>query len=102
MGHSPTRPRRLAGPLGLATAALIVLTVLAPIAFADPPKQAPWRPDAAAYRNTLFLAELEPVPWDAIAAAWTEPGAGAAFDRPAFALIESRAAGAGAAGLFQP
>ena len=40
---------------------------------ATPAKEAPWLPDAAAYRLTLFLGNLEPIPWDQVGAAWSEP-----------------------------
>ena len=46
-------------------------------AFATPAKEAPWLPEAAAYRLTLFLGNLQPVPWNKIEAAWTEPHSGA-------------------------
>ena len=53
-------------------------------------KQAPWHPQAAAYLATLFLAELAPVPWQKIEAAWTEPYPDAASDTPAFQLLAER------------
>lgn len=31
---------------------------------ATPVQEAPWIPEAAAYRLTLFLGNLTPVPWD--------------------------------------
>jgi len=91
------RLRLLVLSLGITGVTLLALAALGRGALADPPRQAPWRPDAAAYRTALFLAELTPVPWKTIEAAWTEPVAGAAFERPAFDLIESREGGAGAA-----
>ena len=42
-------------------------------ALATPAKEAPWLPEAAAYRLTLFLGNLEPLPWDDVEAAWSEP-----------------------------
>ena len=57
---------------------------------ATPVTQAPWQPEAAAYRATLFLAGLAPVPWQAIETTWSEPYPGAAFDAPAFDLLAGR------------
>ncbi|WP_286190277.1 cytochrome c peroxidase [Labrenzia sp. R4_2] len=34
-------------------------------------KEAPWAPRAAAYRHTLFLGNLSPIPWEKIEASWT-------------------------------
>lgn len=59
-------------------------------ALATPVTQAPWQPEAAAYRATLFLAGLAPVPWQAIETTWSEPYPGAAFDTPAFDLLAER------------
>ena len=42
-------------------------------ASADPAKEAPWYPDTAAYRLTLFLGNLKPLPWNVIEAAWSDP-----------------------------
>ena len=42
-------------------------------------KEAPWLPEAAAYRLTLFLGNLAPVPWDEIERAWSEPYRGSGF-----------------------
>ena len=49
-----------------------VLMFSAPVA-ATPAKEAPWLPEAAAYRLTLFLGNLKPLPWDEIEIAWSEP-----------------------------
>ena len=70
----------------LAAAALLAL--VPGLATATPAKQAPWLPEAAAYRTTLFMANLKPVPWDKIAEAWSEPAAGAEIDRPALERLE--------------
>lgn len=77
-------------------AVIVAISVLTGVAaaFATPVKQAPWHPVAAAYRTTLFLAELSPVPWDAVVTAWTEAHPGAAFDRPAFDLLNASPGGA--------
>lgn len=47
------------------------LVLAGPVA-ATPAKEAPWLPEAAAYRLTLFLGNLEPRPWDEIETAWAE------------------------------
>ncbi|MET4103292.1 cytochrome c peroxidase [Roseovarius sp. MBR-78] len=56
---------------------------------ATPAKEAPWLPEAAAYRLTLFLGNLEPLPWDEIEAAWTEPYRGSEFSVGALAWLDS-------------
>lgn len=58
--------------------------------------EAPWRPEAAAWRTTLSLGNLAPTPWDRIAAAWREPAPGSVADRDALAALRD-VAGAGAA-----
>ena len=64
---------------GLFAAALTIAAVASRPAMATPAKEAPWLPEAAAYRSTLFLGNLAPIPWDAIARAWTEPYHGSEF-----------------------
>src|SRR5688572_14761261 len=93
MATFPGPTRNLGRPLLLVAITLLLVAVGARGALSTPVKQAPWRPDAAAYRTTLFLADLSPVPWDGIAAAWGEPYPGAAFDRPAFDLLDDHAGG---------
>ncbi len=56
-------------------------------AIATPAKEAPWLPDAAAYRLTLFLANLEPVPWDNVETAWSEPYRDSEFSASALAWL---------------
>ena len=41
-------------------------------------EEAPWVPRAAAYRLTLFLGNLDPMPWDKLENSWTAPVAGSA------------------------
>ena len=95
-------PSRYTGrPLLLLAIATLLVAVGANGALSTPVKQAPWRPDAAAYRTTLFLAELSPVPWEAIAAAWSAPQPGAAFDRSAFDLLDDRSGGVDAVQAIQ-
>ncbi|MEW4462131.1 cytochrome c peroxidase [Roseibium algicola] len=56
-------------------------------ASADPAKEAPWYPDAAAYRLTLFLGNLEPLPWDVLEAAWSDPYRNSEFSAGALAWL---------------
>lgn len=65
--------------LGLRIAAILSLVVSASSVFATPAREAPWSPEAAAYRLTLFLGNLEPTPWDKITRAWSEPYHGSEF-----------------------
>jgi cytochrome c peroxidase len=89
------------GLLPVMAAGLLLVAVGVTGSMATPVKQAPWRPDAAAYRTTLFLADLAPTPWESIAAAWSEPHPGAAFQRPAVDLLNERAGGAEATQAIQ-
>lgn len=76
--------------IGLFLAAVLVLVPV--IAQATPAKEAPWLPEAAAYRLTLFLGNLEPMPWDKIEAAWTKPHAGSTFIASAMDRLHSDSA----------
>ncbi|MFN3261290.1 MAG: cytochrome c peroxidase [Pikeienuella sp.] len=49
--------------------------------------EAPWRPEAAAWRATIFLGNLAPVPWDGVAGLWREPVAGSGGGRPPLAVL---------------
>mgnify|MGYP003113490497 FL=1 len=60
-------------------ATIAAVFVLAGPGAATPAREAPWLPEAAAYRLTLFLGNLEPVPWDEVATAWSEPYRGSEF-----------------------
>jgi len=64
----------------------IAATCLLPVAAAQAtvPEPAPWAPRAAAYRLTLFMGNLDPVPWEKLGASWEYPVAGASV--PASAL----------------
>ena len=55
-----------------------------------PVKEAPWLPEAAAYRLTLFLGNLAPVPWDDIETAWTEPHRGSEFSTGALEWVDRK------------
>ena len=59
--------------------AIVTASVLAGPSSATPAKEAPWLPEAAAYRLTLFLGNLAPVPWDKVEQAWTEPYRGSEY-----------------------
>ncbi len=72
----------------LATLASALL-LSGPVA-ATPAKEAPWLPEAAAYRLTLFLGNLEPLPWDYIETAWTEPYRGSEFSVGALAWLDRK------------
>jgi len=63
------------------------LVLSGPVA-ATPAKEAPWLPEAAAFRLTLFLGNLEPLPWDDIETAWTEPYRGSEFSVGALAWLD--------------
>lgn len=62
------------------------LVLSGPVA-ATPAKEAPWLPEAAAYRLTLFLGNLEPLPWDELEAAWSEPYRDSEFSVGALAWL---------------
>ena len=79
-----TLPNLLAGLAALLIAADAGATAV---------RQAPWQPEATAYRATLFLAELAPVPWPAFETVWFEPYPGAASATPAFDLLTGRPEG---------
>ena len=76
--------------LRLLVAACIGAAVLSGPVSATPAKEAPWLPDAAAYRLTLFLGNLEPLPWDQIAAAWSEPYRNSEFSSGALDWLEAK------------
>ncbi len=53
-----------------------LLCALPVIADATAIEESPWAPRAAAYRLTLFMGNLTPVPWDEIEKSWTSPAPG--------------------------
>ena len=61
-------------------------------AHATAAKEAPWLPEAAAYRLTLFLGNLAPVPWEKVQDAWESPYRGSEFSQGAFARLEEKSA----------
>jgi cytochrome c peroxidase len=74
--------------LRLILSATIAATVVAGPSLATPAKEAPWLPEAAAYRLTLFLGNLAPVPWDKVEQAWSEPYRGSEFSVGAFDRLD--------------
>jgi cytochrome c peroxidase len=62
---------------------------------ADIAAEEPWVPVAAAYRTMLFLADIEPVPWDRIREAYERKHPAAVSETPARALIEALGRDAG-------
>lgn len=76
----------------LAIAALLAAVMATSPSRADPAREAPWLPEAAAYRLTLFLGNLTPVPWDKIERAWGEPYRGSEFATDALDRISARSA----------
>lgn len=77
---------------GLLPAAIFGALLSAGTALATPAKEAPWLPEAAAYRLTLFLGNLEPLPWDEIEQAWSEPYRGSDFASGATAWLDAESA----------
>ncbi|TLP45712.1 cytochrome C [Cohaesibacter sp. CAU 1516] len=59
--------------------AIFIVLVTVSSSLATPAKEAPWLPEAAAYRLTLFLGNLAPVPWDKVMQAWTDPYRGSEY-----------------------
>ena len=74
-------------PAVFALAWVIFVAVAASPVSATPAKELPWLPEAAAYRLTLFLANLAPVPWPAITSVWMDPHQGSAFTMGALERI---------------
>ena len=76
--------------LGLLVAAWIGAIGSFGPSFATPAKEAPWLPDAAAYRLTLFLGNLEPIPWGQVEAAWSDPYHNSEFPWGALAWLNAK------------
>ncbi|MBI6630382.1 c-type cytochrome [Pontibaca salina] len=51
----------------------------------------PWHPASAAYRSMLFMADLEPVPWELVREAYEEPHLAAEITRPAREFFQTEA-----------
>ncbi|MBW4964110.1 cytochrome c peroxidase [Sulfitobacter sp. CW3] len=72
---------------------VFALAIFAPgSAVATPAKEAPWLPEAAAYRLTLFLGNLAPIPWDEVENAWRVPYHGSEFSDGAVARLSRNSA----------
>jgi cytochrome c peroxidase len=56
---------------------------------ADVVIEVPWHPAAAAYRTMLFMADLDPVPWDLLQRAYDSNHPAAAIPRPAKLFFEA-------------
>ncbi|WP_299848884.1 cytochrome c peroxidase [uncultured Roseovarius sp.] len=69
---------------------LAIMLMTAQAVHATAAKEAPWLPEAAAYRLTLFLGNLAPVPWDAMQDAWQDPYRGSQFSQGALARLTSK------------
>lgn len=81
---------RLGATLQVLTFALAILVPGS--AASTPAKEAPWLPEAAAYRLTLFLGNLAPVPWDEVENAWRAPYHGSQFSDGAVARLSRNSA----------
>lgn len=53
-------------------------------------KEASWLPEAAAYRLTLFLGNLEPLPWGQVSIAWSEPYRGSKYSVGALDWLDAK------------
>ena len=69
----------------LLLAVLIYATMTAANATAI--KESSWLPMAAAYRSTLFIGNLSPLPWAKLQANWQQAALGAEPSRPAFSYM---------------
>ncbi|CUI02207.1 di-heme enzyme, family [Leisingera aquaemixtae] len=81
----------------LITTALVGLLPVA--AGATAVEQAPWAPRSAAYRLTLFMGNLTPVPWEKIKNSWTAPAPGSALSEDAMSRVTPAEASAISAAL---
>ncbi|MGB5213830.1 MAG: cytochrome c peroxidase [Anderseniella sp.] len=68
---------------------VLALMLLPSASLATETKQAPWEPEAAAYRLTLFLGNLSPVPWQTIEDNWKKPVDGTAVDASALSRLNA-------------
>ena len=71
---------------------IVTTSVAVGASFATPAKEAPWLPEAAAYRLTLFLGNLAPVPWEKMEQAWSEPYRGSEFPLGAYDWLDRESA----------
>ncbi len=68
---------------------VLALMLLPSTSLANEVGQEPWAPEAAAYRLTLFLGNLSPVPWQTIRDNWEKPAKGANADVPALSRLKA-------------
>ena len=68
---------------------VLALMLLPSTSLATEVKQAPWAPEAAAYRLTLFLGNLSPVPWQTIEDNWKKPVNGTSVDVSALSRLNA-------------
>lgn len=68
---------------------ILSFLLLAITAQATSLEEKPWAPRAAAYRLTLFLANLDPIPWDQIERSWNDPIQGSAETVSAFSKLSN-------------
>ncbi len=68
---------------------VLALMLLPSASLATEVKQAPWVPEAAAYRLTLFLGNLSPVPWQTIEDNWEKPVNGTTVDVSALSRLNA-------------
>jgi cytochrome c peroxidase len=66
---------------------VLAMTLVPAMAGATAIEQAPWAPAAAAYRLTVFLGNLTPVPWSKIEESWEAPVAGASVAQSALSRL---------------
>jgi mono/diheme cytochrome c family protein len=66
-----------------------MICLLPAVAQATAIEQAPWAPRAAAYRQTLFMGNLTPVPWKKIEASWSTPVTGSSLPVAATSRLTS-------------
>jgi len=76
--------------LGVLFATLATALIFSAPVTATPAREAPWLPEAAAYRLTLFLGNLEPLQWKDIKTAWSEPYRNSEFSVGALAWLDAR------------
>ena len=73
--------------------AVLLILAIAPTAQATAIKEAPWEPDVAAYRTSLFLANMTPLPWQQIKTAWSAPIANTTNNKAGFDALARRPGG---------
>lgn len=77
---------------GLRMMAILSLVISTSSVLATPAKEAPWLPEVAAYRLTLFLGNLEPMAWAKIKSAWSQPYHGSEYNSGALDWLQAKSA----------